>query len=140
MDIPVLDRTYISGANLTGKRGYYVKLSGTNAPGTVASVVLCGAGDRAVGVLQTDGGGKDGGSGVGIALPVSVRVLGSSFAVAGGTISAAGTAIKPDTNGRGVAASGGDIASAVSECSFTLPATPSGAEAIDVLLTGPFEA
>jgi hypothetical protein len=91
-EIPVQKASLIAGADLSTKRYYAVKLDANG------EIVLAGAGDNSVGILQNT--------------PVldevgSVMILGQSYAVAGGII-AAGANVTPNAAGKVVTAGGGD--------------------------------
>jgi hypothetical protein len=83
-DIPVLDISVAAGANLSAKQYFFVKPDGT----------LCGAGGKALGVLQNN---PTSGQAAG------VRVLGCTKVVYGGSISV-GDYVASDANGKAVLA------------------------------------
>jgi len=98
-EIPIFCDTFLAGANLLGKEHKAVKLNAAGA------VVLCGAGESSIGMLQT---GEDTGH------AVSVMELGNCFAVCGAAIATAGVNLTPDANGELVTAGGGDAVVAYS--------------------------
>lgn len=88
-EIPVFQDTYLTGADLSAKRYYAVKLN------TAGDIVLAGAGESAIGILQTpEAQGR----------PATVMELGLSFAVLGANVDNAGVNLTPDANGKLVTA------------------------------------
>lgn len=87
-------RPYVAGADLSSKRYYAVKL-GTDAQ----EVVLCGDGEKAVGLLQNKPVENKG---------ATVAVGGVAKGIAGGVI-AKGAQVASDGNGKLVTAASGDF-------------------------------
>src|ERR1041385_696960 len=89
MDIPVLDKTFISASDLSTKDNYAGVI---NSSGQVA---LAGAGADAIGIIL------DGGSASGEGIPV--RVSGVADGILGGTV-ASGARVMVDSSGKFVTA------------------------------------
>jgi hypothetical protein len=55
VEMPVIQRTYVAGADLSAKQYYFVKFNGTVGPTGQPEVVVCSAlTDQPCGVLQND--------------------------------------------------------------------------------------
>lgn len=92
MEIPVQTISLNAGADLQLKRYYAVKVN------TDGDIVLAGAGENAIGILQNTPNHDQSGA---------VMTLGVAFFVSGGVI-AAGANLTPDASGKLVTAGGGD--------------------------------
>lgn len=98
-EIPIFCDTFVAGANLLGLEHKAVKLNAAGA------VVLCGAGESSIGILQI---GEDTGH------AVSVMELGNALAHLGAAVANAGVNLTPDANAELVTAGGGDAVVAYS--------------------------
>lgn len=98
-EIPVFADTFLAGADLSGKIGLAVKLD------NAGKVVLCGAGESSIGILQMEETADK---------AVRVMVLGNTWAVLGAAVTNAGTNLTPDAAGKLVTAGGGDAVVAYS--------------------------
>jgi hypothetical protein len=122
-DVLVWDRTFIAGADLTGKQFYAVKHgSGAN------EVVLSGDGEEAIGILQTEATQGRG---------VSVRLLGESWWVAGASVTA-GAKVGSGANGKAAPKTNAAWVLGTAPTGVTLAATPTGNERARVIIRGPF--
>lgn len=134
-------QSYIAGADLSAKQYHFVKFD--SGSGKEQKVVIAGASDKPIGVLQNAPTS-------GQAAEVAMFGGGAYLAVAGAI--AAGGRIKVDSNGKGVASSAeGDLICAVADAigansssgdtipvlvSLALDAAPSAQAAVVAALTG----
>lgn len=91
---PLFQDSFLAAADLSAKRYYAVKLD------TAGKIVLAGAGEGSIGILQR-------GEGVGKVCPV--MMLGISYAILGAAVATPGTNLTPDANGKLVTAGGSDV-------------------------------
>lgn len=103
-------KSFVAGADLTGKQYYAVKMDGNlDTEKNLAKVILAGAGERAVGILYQDSALAFAQGDV-----VGVIIGGTCFAIAGDTVNE-GTELAVESGGKLVPATAGDYVVAVSD-------------------------
>lgn len=114
-ETPLFCKTFIAGADLTGKRYYAVKID------TDGEIVLAGDGESAVGILMTEGTAGQ---------AVRVMLSGIAYAILGAAVVNAGTNLAVDAQGKLVTAGAGDAVIA-----YTLEAGGAQGDVVPVALT-----
>lgn len=116
MEMPLFNKGYLAGADLSAKEGYAVKLNSAGA------VILAGAGEASIGILyRGDTSGR----------MVTVMHLGIATAILGAGVNNAGTLLTPDAAGKLVTAGGSDNVIAMS-----INASGASGDKVSVLLVG----
>ena len=128
-EIIVLDLpAYVANSELTETIGFVCRIVTAGSVDGLVDLAKTAHGEDQLGLLDSEAHAGQ---------SISVRVLGTALGVIGAAV-ARGDPLTCDTNGRLVTATSGERAIARALETGTLSATPTGFEAISVLLTGPF--